>query len=129
MSTYDCLQIVFLSAEFCKDLYKQIQDSGVTGRLAWGFVKPLMQGTVLYSPANNATKVIMDEVGHSYMFLGQPFPFIILYCMFYFVFSIAVFLCSPRIVYCHLLMRRNARIPPECPLLFSNRNLFFFYVA
>ena len=44
----------------------------------------------------------------------------------YFVFSIAVLPHSPGVVYYHLLLRRETRIPGGCPLLFSKRNLGSF---
>ena len=42
----------------------------------------------------------------------------------YFVFSIAVLPHSPGVVYYHLLLRRETRIPGVAP--FSNRNLGSF---
>ena len=54
--------------------------------------------------------------------------FYIIFFTSYFVFSIAVLPHSPGVVYYHLLLRRETRIPGGCPLLFSNRNLGFFCV-
>ena len=46
----------------------------------------------------------------------------------YFVFRIAVLPHSPGVVYYHLLLRRETRIPWGCPLLFLNRNLGFWEI-
>ena len=44
----------------------------------------------------------------------------------YFMFSIAVLPHSPGVVYYHLLLKRETRIPRVAPLLFVNRNLGYF---
>ena len=59
-----------------------------------------------------------------------PFLFILFFLIVcftsYFVFNIAVLPHSPGVVYHHLLLRQETRIPGVAPLLFSNRNLGSF---
>ena len=62
----------------------------------------------------------------SWYYLGEfyDFFFFLIVCFTsYFVFSIAVLPHSPGVVYYHLLLRRETRIPG---VLFSNRNLGSF---
>ena len=54
------------------------------------------------------------------------FYFLIVCFPSYFVFSIAVLPHSPDVVYYHLLLKRETRIPGVAPFSFSNRNLGSF---
>ena len=61
------------------------------------------------------------------LWVTQFFLFFLIVCLTsYFVFRIAVLPHSPGVVYYHLLLRRETRIPGVAPLLFSNRNLGSF---
>ena len=51
-----------LTAQFCKDLYKEMQRLGDAGRVLWTLLKPMINGQVLYSPDTPETRAIMKEV-------------------------------------------------------------------
>ena len=60
----------------------------------------------------------LKDVKHSLSMLPSIFFFLIVCFTSYFVFSIAVLPHSPGVVYYHLLLRRETRIPGVAPFSF-----------
>ncbi|KAG1669734.1 ATP-binding cassette sub-family A member 13 [Nymphon striatum] len=59
-----------LPTEYCQNLYRQIVKlSG--GPVIWGFLKPIMQGRILYTPNSPATRLIIQNANSTFNLIGQ----------------------------------------------------------
>lgn len=52
-------------APYCKQLYLDVTSSN-SGKMTWSQVKPVIQGKILYGPANSQTNEIMANVYLAY---------------------------------------------------------------
>lgn len=48
-------------ADYCKQLYRDVASTN-NGKITWNYVKPVIQGKILYGPVNPHTKQIMLNV-------------------------------------------------------------------
>ncbi|GBP42573.1 ATP-binding cassette sub-family A member 13 [Eumeta japonica] len=62
----DPLQIEVLPTDFCRSLYKDVLSmSG--GKIVWSFIKPLIMGQILYTPAAPAVQAIIQKTASAGM--------------------------------------------------------------
>lgn len=49
------------SAKYCKQLYLDVTNSN-NGKITWNYIKPIIQGKILYGPKSDHTWEIMQNV-------------------------------------------------------------------
>lgn len=57
------------SADFCRQLYKDVTSSN-QGKITWNYIKPLIQGKILYGPDNEHTRSIVKNVSHELLLVS-----------------------------------------------------------
>lgn len=50
-----------MPTDYCKQLYLDVTNTN-NGKITWNYIKPIIQGKILYSPVNARTEQIMKNV-------------------------------------------------------------------